>query len=560
MLLASVALTAATISPASAQDPSPTDTTVVVPDSLAHLTTAERQARAQSYISSARSAEHEDNHGEAIRFYRAAMDVDFFVTPDVAKELANQYTWSGDSKSAVVWYTVALAYHPDDTDAMMGKARALSWGDQLDQSLRVYSEVPDGSDDAEVGASVARVTSWKDDLSEAEALYRQVLETHPDNLEAQLGLAQVVNWSGRHREAADLYDGVLADHPDNRDAQEGLANAYYWLGRYDLAGNVVSDREGLDEVATNVDRAKAFNALLTYYINEDSDDIRREFTTVGFGLNAASMTRLSAQFVQGHIVEDGLPSVRRESIRLAWGQRFNNALALSLAPGYQWNSYDAAALPPNPDFEDEFNLFTLESYLTYTPKDWVRADLGTNRYTIPNPLTLYRNISVVPVNLGLDWRFSPRLMLVSALSYSDYSDGNSRWLGFQRLDYKLPWRFPIEVPHTLVSRTSWGYFAFAKTLDNGYYNPEQYLNLYEELGTSFKLGKRGNLDINLRVGGDIENMETWIVAAAADVFLNLQLTRGLYLKSGYFGSRSRLETASGYLQNSFYITAEYLFY
>ena len=182
--------------------------------------------RAMAVLDSARAAASADRHTDAIRLYQRAIALYPPLADDIGVELGNQYTWSDQPDSAMIWYQRHLDHHPEDLDAKLG---------------------------------VARLVSWRDDVDQAERLYDEVIAADSSNVDARLGKAQVVNWSGRHREAAGLYRAILADDPDNVDARAGLMQAQRWMGRPDAAVAIADSAPApvLDGIEADIERSSA---------------------------------------------------------------------------------------------------------------------------------------------------------------------------------------------------------------------------------------------------------------------------------------------------------------
>lgn len=141
---------------------------------------------------------------------------------------------------------------------------------------------------------------------EAIALYREVLATDPDAVEARMELARVLSWSGRHQEAIEEYDRALLRSPDHELLRLERAEVLSWAGRYPEAR---AELEGL--LAEEPDGARAQRALARVHrwsgdalradrayrralaLEEDTearaewDELRRNFRPgVGFDLRA----------------------------------------------------------------------------------------------------------------------------------------------------------------------------------------------------------------------------------------------------------------------------------
>ncbi|MDL1959562.1 MAG: tetratricopeptide repeat protein [Deltaproteobacteria bacterium] len=86
-----------------------------------------------------------------------------------------------------------------------------------------------------VDLNKARQLSWDGDYEAAKAIYKQLLNKNPRDVEAAIGLATVTAWSGDHDKARQLYEEVLKQQPANRDALLGLGRVLSWDGDYEAA-------------------------------------------------------------------------------------------------------------------------------------------------------------------------------------------------------------------------------------------------------------------------------------------------------------------------------------
>ena len=521
------------------------------------------ESEAQALLEQARVAAAADQHEAAIAFYLDAIRAHPSTATSVGVELGNQYTWAEQPDSAIAWYRRHIENHPADMDAHLGLARALSWGDQLDESLAHYRKIlPDsGEREAEVRAGIARITAWKDQLARARVLYDQMLNDHPDNRDAKLGRAQVINWSGRHREAANMYRSMMDEMSGSHEVYGGLANAYRWMGRPDLALEVLRgapEHPSLNAIADEIHHGRAARVIYSYTDSEDSDDVEHRGSSTHVITTPQHLTRVDASYTTTNITQSGLPKVDRDQIQVSLVHRFSDALAATVTPGYQWNDFNAAALSPAEDFATEHDLFLWDAYLTVTPRDWARLDFGTYRGSLDNPLTTFRGIRITETSAGMDWRFTPTLMLVSSLKYTDFSDGNSRVTIGQQLRWSPPYRAPLPWRLRFTADTGYAYLNFSETLDNGYYNPEQYFSMFEILGTSIQFTPRIELNLSGRLALEQENGSDWFGVSTLSGSLGLRMARNFWVTTGYHNSRSRLDTKSGYYRSGFYVTAGYV--
>jgi len=516
---------------------------------------------ADEALTRARRAAAADRHREAIHWYLAAIDQAPELRSELGLELGHQYTWADSPDTAIVWYRLYLDEHPGDLDAGIGVARALSWSDRLGEAFDAYRALLPGAGARknEVRLGIATVLSWQDKLWPARAVYEEILAEEPDNLEARVGRARVINWAGRHREARGLFAELLDEHPDNPEVCGGLAAAYNWMGRPDRAVDVLDAAprdSSLAALEREIRRGREPAGSYIFSHNEDSDDIERDTHTVRGEASPAWLTRVGLQYARGEIQQPGLPRVTRDAVQVSLAQRFSEAVALTMKPGYEWNSFDRGALGAEPFWQDGLDLFTLDAYLTVTPIDWVRADLGVFRGSIDNPVPVYRGVDVVETSAGVDWRLAPTVLTVTAASWTDYSDDNARLFATEKVEWKPVQRLPVPIRHRFTTTTGVAYYDFDKTLDHGYYNPNQYLSLYEVVGVEAEFGKRLRVEVNGRVAADRENSDDWFSGGSFGASASLRTAGGVTVSAGYYNSRSRFDTRAGYEADGFWVGLE----
>ncbi|MDH4037530.1 MAG: hypothetical protein OEX18_12225 [Candidatus Krumholzibacteria bacterium] len=512
------------VSAASAAVAAPADTTgVPIPDPVL----AENLPAALTTLDRARVAAYNDRHQEAIRYYRRTIELYPPLEEELAVELGHQYMWADQPDSSMIWFEKQLEYDPENIEARNG---------------------------------VARLTSWKDDHGRAEAMYNGVLEDDPDNIDALLGRAQVVNWSGRNREATWLYSDILKRFPGNADAREGLAQAYYWGGRPDWAREVMAEggmTSGLASIQRDIERDRAPGITYAFDRNKDSDDIERRTHSFRVSTGIADATRIFGDYGHAKYTQPGLPDVSRNWLAAGLQSRFNEYVGLTAAAGYQWNAYDRSALGPETYWQDEFNLFTFDGYATFLPHDWTRIDVGLFHGSLQNPEAIYRGISLTELSAGLDLRFATNAVWITNFETGWYSDVNNRLGAGTRLAWQPFWRLP-GFNNRFTSTTGFAIFGFSETKDNGYYDPRQYLSLYEDLALEMRFSARVRATVSGRIALEREDSGDWFTAGSGSASVSWAVWRGLGVTVGGYASQSRLSTREGYQANGFYVTVDYL--
>ncbi|WP_447603343.1 YaiO family outer membrane beta-barrel protein [Nitrospira sp. Nam80] len=165
-------------------------------------------------------------------------------------------TWCFSNKSLPTWLLLLaaaslfisgslLAQEPGDNGTLsvqparsdvLTAATAAENARELDQAEHLYRNYLNSRpDDDEVRARLARVLSWQGRHEEAAALYRDILSRYPVDIDVRIALARVRSWQQHFEEAGEMYRGVLAEDPNNVEAKQGLADTLYWNKQYQEA-------------------------------------------------------------------------------------------------------------------------------------------------------------------------------------------------------------------------------------------------------------------------------------------------------------------------------------
>jgi tetratricopeptide (TPR) repeat protein len=485
---------------------------------------------ARLLLEKARRAASLDRHAEAIELYLSACDLDSTLTDELCKEIGFQYMWNDRSNEALPWFERHIGRYPEDLEALLGYARALSWADRHTESLDWYRRIGEshpGSTEARIGE--ARVVSWMERSGKAEELYLRILESEPENQEARLGLAQVVNWQGRHREARDLYRAILDDNPDDREALTGLAQAERWLG---MKGRALEILGGLEhdearEMRGEIERETAPFIGVEYGISADSDELVIHRFEAGGTFHATPEASIGIFAGRASMRQDDRPRIRFESLSLRLHNRFSEVFAANLE-----------LKPVRTTF---FDPFTFDAWLTWTPIWRLRMDLSVYRVMVETPLSVMREITAKGGNAGADIRFSEHTLMTAQFDRRRYADGNHRTLWGANLSWRAL-RSPFEL--TLVP----GYtgFSFSRWEDNGYYSPEEYHNLGCLARLEAKPVSVLSLVLEGRVSGEKEGSGDFFSVGMFRAEVAVRATERLDFGGEFFTSNSRLAGEAGY--------------
>jgi tetratricopeptide (TPR) repeat protein len=508
-------------------------------------------------VAEARVAAGEDDHRRSIDLYLTAIEMKPAVLSQVAIELAHQYTWAELPDSAIYWYEYVLLGHPDNFDARLGIGRALAWGDRLEEAVAYYEALlpQSGARRNDVLVGLAKVKSWQQDEAAAERMYREVLAADPKHHDARLGLAEIMIWSDRPRKAQRIYEEMLAEDPNDEEAIKGLAMAQSAAGRSDVALRTLES--GGDELSgerESIDSRGAVRNSNTFLFRDNTTDGDYRALVVDVNIMATNLTRLGAEYTVGRMRQDGRPDIARNQIMLPFQQRLSETLALTLSPGYQWNAFDPVVVPPATAPVDNFDLFVWDAYVTITPVDWVRVDAGNGRQTLTIPQSVFEHVHLTTTTGGLDWRLSQRVVTFLAPSYRTYSDGNSRFAVGERVEWTPPVRVPIDERNEIILYQNLEYMNFEQQLDNGYFNPDSWIQLLGGLRWITDIGSRLNLNIAGAMGSEKEEGGDWASTGSFEVEVAWEVGRNSSLRAGFVHSGSRLAAADGFRSTGFFVS------
>ena len=165
--------------------------------------------------------------------------------------LGRVHTFLRQSDKALSIYNELLSLHPDNADVWTARGHAHFQSDRWDAAREDFQRAlelnPKDADAAQGLARMARFRNLEELFKQArtlqiqgkyqaaETLYRQLVKTDPQNIEAQIGLAHVLSWRKKLAEARTLYNAIRQSRPDLPDGDIGLLRLEAWEGRHSQA-------------------------------------------------------------------------------------------------------------------------------------------------------------------------------------------------------------------------------------------------------------------------------------------------------------------------------------
>lgn len=503
------------------------------------------EARADMAASLARAAASENRHEDAIAGFREAIAEAPDRREEWLVELADQLSWSGDQPGAVSVYREAAQSRDGKRAywARLGLARALSWNGDLEQSIEVYDAlIAEHPSERDLRLARAEVLSWNGDLKAAGAAYRSVLADHPDNASAQVGLARTLNWDGRHREAITVISPVLRDRPEDSRAALVRSEALLWMGRPDRSAQALDqlletdpENERAGQLLEQIKRdarpmvrgdVRRFNQSDDLEISEQAIEARIPLANgrgyVGGRYVAAQYDPPAAASSRITVDRAGVLAGFRFSDALGWnGSVFNDALEVEASGQTR-------------------DILTYDTYLTYTPNDLLRFDLGASRKTFDSEVTLAGALVAEGISASVDVVPNSVSRYSARVRQADYSDGNDEtWWQLE-----AGRRF-LKAPYLAASLRVTG-FEFSLPGQPGYYNPEDYQSVELPVRLGWKASERLYVDLNLSGGRETEGAGVSRTIGSGGAVVSWHVNKQTELQIGYDYSTSSAFAASGF--------------
>ncbi len=147
---------------------------------------------------------------------------------------------SEDYYGAIENYLAALKENPSYADPMVGLAQSYYSLDEYDIALKYAEQASRYSGNrSRVLNLQARILVGLGQIDKAAAIYRQVMSTEPNNVEARIGLAELAVAQGNTDGALAQYQDAIRLEPQNRKALLSLALLYRSRGDNGVAGRYI---------------------------------------------------------------------------------------------------------------------------------------------------------------------------------------------------------------------------------------------------------------------------------------------------------------------------------
>lgn len=155
--------------------------------------------------------------------------------------LAGTAAKGGDLMSAIHIYKKLAKDYPEDAGVLLSLADVLYRADSLDAAAATYEKASMLTDEGDVRPLMgfARIGLKRLRPDEAVPFFQAVLSREPDHYEAMNGLAVSIDMMGYHRVSESLYRQLIASEPQRLDAKVNLGLSLVAQGREKEAINLL---------------------------------------------------------------------------------------------------------------------------------------------------------------------------------------------------------------------------------------------------------------------------------------------------------------------------------
>jgi tetratricopeptide (TPR) repeat protein len=240
----------------------------------------------------------------------------------------------GDLARAESLYDQAVVQKPEDTEALLGRARMRAWLKRYPEAIADYdSVIARDADNALAWTGRAWARAWNHDFDAAKADFEELARREPYLLDARKGLAYIALWRGDAGDARRQFEALAAEDKGNPDYVLAIAQAAYLEGNLDEARQSYREalalkpgfeaaEEGIDAVdAAVIERRPALTILAGR--SEAGDEEQSGIRLAQLAMQVSASTRLWLVHDRG-IGFDGFSTDRRaqESATTALGGFF----------------------------------------------------------------------------------------------------------------------------------------------------------------------------------------------------------------------------------------------
>ncbi|MFO7581156.1 tetratricopeptide repeat protein [Guyparkeria sp.] len=393
----------------------------------------------------------------------------------ILRTCSQQANWAGDV-DAVVEYRGAIHAITGADEDLKAYARALGGAGELDESVRLYQGyLQRHPEDPEALLDYATIETWRGDYARGHEVLRRYADVHGEDAGWAARMARLLAWAHRPTTARPLNDELLASDPDN---YEHLYTRMLILRGEKRHSEAIEALEPLERLRPDSkdtrDAVRSTHAFLRSNVGieagwrDDADDISMRRFAVKGRWSLTPETYLYGRLEHRDIrAESGSPYVGVEGDTSVDIEQGIVGARHRISPAVEVGGHVGAASISGGG--GDRGLYGL--YADLRPLDNLWVDLSATRSVWDiSPKSASLGIALRDHRARIHWQPTLRHFLNAEVAHGRLSDGNRR----DEL-YLNPYRAMLRSQHlNLDLGVSAHWQRFDETLDNGYYDPENY--------------------------------------------------------------------------------------
>lgn len=128
-------------------------------------------------------------------------------------------------------YRKVVAEKPDLIEAKAELARVLMWSGKAEEAKAILDTLAPDKLSGDDKLLLADLFAMRKEYGKAESLYRELLQTSPDNQAIQLRLAELLSWTKRYAESLKIYEQLVVALPNDVQIRRRYAQTLSWAGK-----------------------------------------------------------------------------------------------------------------------------------------------------------------------------------------------------------------------------------------------------------------------------------------------------------------------------------------
>ena len=208
----------------------------------------------------ARLCTRPETYDRAADFYRLYLDLD--DDPLVHMEFAKMLYWAERYDEARAHLETYMAYKPDDVDMRQLLGRIVGSMGDYESAAKAYRQCLEvRPNDMDIQLDLARALMWSGQEEEAEKMLKEISRRSAEFDAPLILLASIARIQGRVQDEYDLYKTVLETNPNNKEAQKRVAELE--------AGNLLAIAVYTDRLVSYPEDDETRRKLVDLYRSEE---------------------------------------------------------------------------------------------------------------------------------------------------------------------------------------------------------------------------------------------------------------------------------------------------